>query len=237
MNPGDQENLYQKHNLAVEATLDSFLSGAEHLLIELHGTMRGLPPVDAQGRSESLTAEADYAKKEDLVDSLALKLRTLHQYDAAVAQEVERCRHNLLALSNGKELVRLSAVGSRLQKAESSQEADARRATDQLRRIQEMILAIEKALEVAATRRFPGRELREHVRLGAEPDAEKAAHSPISALLPENVGSFGSAKAPTFIPTPLHSSEKGLDPGLRALLSMEPTSGGSRIPFHGNREE
>ena len=230
------ENPYGKHGLGVEDRLDSFLSGTEHLITELHDRMRALPPVDARGQSEHPSAESEYFKKEELVRKLKLKLKALHEYHAAVEQEVERCRHNLLALSNGAELVRLIAVGSRIRKAESSQEADARRATGQLRRIQEMIPAVERALEAAATKRFPGREPREHLRFGVEPGAQGAAHSPISALAPENVGSFGSTKAPTFTPTPLHSSEKGLDPGLKALLSMGSTSKASSIPFHGERE-
>jgi hypothetical protein len=217
-------NLYAKHNLAQEVMVNGLLSETQALIFALHNKMRGLPPVDNQGHSECPFAEDLFSAKEQVAEKLGLRLKTLREYRTAVEQEVERTRRNLAVLSDGAHALHSPDVATPFRKAEFSQEAEARRAADQLHRIQEMIPAVERALQIAATKRFPGRKPRPPVPHGGTPNptaGEKtfpAASAPPSA----DIGHFGSSRASTLFPSPGQDSKKGLDPGLRALLSMNP---------------
>jgi hypothetical protein len=217
-------DLYAKHNLRQEVILDSFLSETQALISQLHSKLRGLPRVDNQGRSECPFAEDLFSAKEQVAEKLGLRLKPLLEYRTAVEQEVERTRRNLAVLSDGAHALHSSDVATPFRKAEFSQEAEARRAADQLHRIQEMIPAVERALQIAATKRFPGRKPRPPVPHGGTPSptAGKKTLSAAPAPPPADIKHFGSSEASTLFPSPGQDSKKGLDPGLRALLSMNP---------------
>ena len=115
------------------------------------------PKVNEDGHSECRSAEQLYADKEEIQSTVQAQYKQLHEYLKAVDDEIKRCKNNLVVISANEEKINLDEVRKHYSDAEVKLAAQYKRYIRMRDDIQRTIKLVDKAIQEAASKRFPGK--------------------------------------------------------------------------------
>jgi hypothetical protein len=136
--------------------LDDTLDAVDGLAEEL-GRASELPVVNEDGSSECPFAEELYARKEEVQERAQAMFKKLHEYKKGAQQLLREFERDRIVIKGDQDRIHGDSAREHYSEAEAIVAGKISHYTRQLKRIEHAIKVLDKALQVAVTKRFPGK--------------------------------------------------------------------------------
>jgi len=124
---------------------------------ELEKSYSHLPIVEGDGSSASSETEDIYAQKDEAVLKLKGAIRTLKKGQPVLNNEISRCHRNLDIIRSDTEKLTFEDPQNQYMAAEEEQGKQLRSLIDRRKSINNVLRKAQLALEIAESKRFPGK--------------------------------------------------------------------------------
>ena len=203
---------WSKDDIEVKTKMiDSSIINMEHLLNKLSEKVEHLPKVNKKDSLKDDTVENLYAEKEEAVDTVVKELSRLQGFGGIVDKKIARCAGNLNQLGMDANSLHLGAAKEKYKFAKLSQEFNHKKAIQQKKDLQNVVSWAKKVLDLARSKKFPGRKPKKKFQ---PPPEFLAALAGVKSTGPQNPGQVSP-----FVSTPSSNSE------MNNLISLGPLGG------------
>lgn len=146
----------KKHESPNIREIEQFMEGMIAKAEKLRSAVAALPRVDKEGNSECPFAAELYAKKEKIQAEVEAGLQKLEEYLQQVEEEITRIKGDLTVVSAHQDQLHGDRAREHFSEAEVQLAALYKRYRKLRDRLQEVIEAVQKILQEAASKEWPG---------------------------------------------------------------------------------
>ena len=188
---------WSKDDIEVKTKMiDSSIINMEDLLNKLSVKVEHLPKVNKKDSLKDDTVENLYAEKEEAVDTVVKELNRLQGFGGIVDKKIARCAGNLNQLGKDANSLHLGEAKERYKFAKLSQEFNHKKAIQQKKDLQNVVSWAKKVLDLARSKKYPGRKPKKKFQPPPEFFAALAGVRPTVPQNPVQASPFASMPSP-----------------------------------------
>ena len=188
---------WSKDDIEVKTKMiDSSIINMEDLLNKLSEKVKHLPKVNKKDGLKDDAVEDLYAEKEEATDKVVKELNQLQGFGDVVDKEIARCKGNLNQLGKDANSLHLGEAKEKYKFAKIAQEFKHKKAIQRKKELQNVVSWAKKVLDLARSKKFPGRKAKKIFRPPPDFFAALAGVRPTRTQNPVKASPFASMPSP-----------------------------------------